>query len=281
MEACAEVKIKTSGKWTAKFTEGGRTTSLKGLLTSLRDGSFAVDSGNALNITFDSTSGIWEGTSNGRKVYGKAVTRADAQWKGVWNSGVRTSSSSTLGGWVTAKVANSGQVTFTGSIANQARITGRGCSAVFPASFVSANLPKWAGHGDVRFACMGKVDGGYALCADGSLGGSFKFKSVAYDRVEGSKWTGGSVAALNGTAFKATGGGNVEIPVVVKGNKMSAGRNSFKARISAMAKTGRVNVSYKNGGNCKASGVLYLANGKLKAAGGGRVGQEALAFVIE
>ena len=280
IEACAVVRLTTSGRWSARFTEGGATTSLRGNLTS-SNGGYTIASGNTLNITFDAASGIWSGTSYGRKVYGTAVTKADAQWKGTWNSGVRTSASATLGGWVAARVANSGQVTFTGSIANRFRISGRGYSAVFPASFVAGYLPRWAGHGDVRFVCMGRVNGGYALCADGKLGGKFNFNSVTYDRVDGSKWSGGSIAALNGAAFKTTGGGNVVIPVTVNAEKMSAGQNDIRARISATTRSGRVRASYTSGGSGKASGLLYFANGRLTAVGGGSVGQEPFAFVIE
>ena len=281
VEACALVKLTSVGGWRAKLTEAGHTTTLKGKLKSFGKGGYTITSGNTLNITFDTASGTWSGTSYGRKAYGRAVTKADARWKGLWNSGVGTSASSTLGGWVTAKVANSGQTTFSGSIANRYRLTGRGYSAVFPAAFVSANIPKWAGHGDVRFVNMGKVDGGYALCADGTLGGRFTFKSITYDLVEGSKWSGGSISALNGAAFRTTGGGNVVIPVTATANRLSATRNGFGARISATPRSGLVRASYTSGGSGKASGVLYLANGTLKAAGGGRVGQNSFVFVIQ
>lgn len=281
LKSSATVKMQTSGKWTAKITENGATASLKGGLESTKDGRLSIKSGNVLDIAFDGSTRMWSGTSHSRQVYGKAVDKADAQWKGVWNSGVFTSASPALGGWVTAKVANSGQVAFTGSIANKLRISGKGYSAVFPASFVAANLPRWAGHGNVRFVYMGKQDGGYALCADGTLGGRLTVQSVVYDEIDGSKWSGESIAALNGAVFKTIGGASVAIPVAVTGNKLSAGKNDFKARISATLKSGRVNASYSNGSKAKASGVLYLSNKTPMAAGGGSVGADTFAFVIE
>ena len=281
VKSSATVKMQTSGKWTAKITERGTTTSLRGELESLKDGRLAIKSGDVLNITFDGATGMWSGTSYSRRMYGKVVDKADAFWKGVWNSGVFTSASPALGGWVTAKVANSGQVSFTGSISNKLKISGKGYSAVFPASFVAANLPRWAKHGDVRFAYMGKQDGGYALCSDGSLGGSLTFKSVSYDEIEGSKWLREGIAALNGAVFRTTGGASVAIPVVATGNKLSAGPNDLKARISVALKSGRINASYSNGTKVKASGVLYLSNKVPVAAGGGSVGSDAFTFVIE
>ena len=282
VKAGAEVKIQASGKWTAKLADGGSTTTLRGRLVSLTDGSLAIKSGNALDIAFNGASGMWSGTSYSRQVYGKAADKADASWKGIWNSGVASSTSAKSGGWVTAKVANSGQVTFSGSVVNRFRVTGKGYSAVFSAAFVAANLPKWAGHGNVRFVHMGKQDGGYALCADGTLGGCFTFRSVRYDKIEGSKWSGGSLAALNGATFRTTGGGNVTVPIVVRGGKLAAGRNDYRARISATPKSGLVKASFSNGAASKASGVLYLVNKVLKATGGGNVGTaDTFAFVIE
>ena len=280
VKASATVKIQTSGKWTAKIYEGGKTISTNGRLSSLKNGSLVIAAGDALNIAFDGGA-WWTGTSYSRRVYGKAVDRAGAQWLGTWNSGVFTSASPTLGGWATAKVASSGQVTFTGSIANRANISGKGYSAVFPASFVAANLPKWAGHGDVRFVQMSKQAGGYALFADGTLGGSFTFDSVEYDCIEGSKWTGAGIDALNGAAFKTVGGGNVAVPVTVNRNKLAAGQNDISARLSATLKNGRVSASYRNGTKAMASGVLYMVNNVPKAAGGGKAGTESFVFVIE
>ena len=281
LKSSATVKMQTSGKWSAKITEKGYTVSQRGDLTSLKNGGFLIKSGDALNIAFDGATRMWSGTSYSRQMYGKAVDKADAQWKGLWNSGVFTSASSALGGWLTAKVAASGQVSFSGSIANKFKISGKGYSAVFPASFVAANLPQWAGHGDVRFAYMGKQDGGYALCSDGTLGGSLTFQSVVYDEIEGSKWSGEGIAALDGAVFKTTGGANVAIPVTVTGSKLSAGPNDLKAKISATLKSGRVTASYNNGTKVKASGVLYLVNKTPMAVGGGSVGSDTFTFVIE
>ena len=280
VEASMEVKIRSNGKWKAKLDEGGRTTVLNGYMTSRADGTLALASGSRLNLAFNPATGIWSGSSNGHRVYGRAAEKATATWKGTWNSGVGTSASATIGGWVCAKVLNSGQVSFSGSIAGQ-RVSGKGRSVVFPASFVAANLPRWAGHGNVRFAHMGKVKGGYALCSNGTLGGQFTIGSVAFDLIEGSKWGGGSLAALNGATFKTAGGGNVSIPVAATGSKLSAKENSYKAKISATKKSGRMRASYTKGGKVKATGVIYRANGTLKAAGGGIVGSSPFTFVIE
>ena len=281
IEAVVEVKIKTSGKWTAKITDAGSTSKLSGQLTSRKDGTIAISSGSRLDIAFNFSSKMWTGSSSGHRVYGKAVDKADGTWKGTWNSGVAASASASLGGWVTAKVSGSGQVKFSGTIANQKKVSGKGYSAVFPASFVAANLPKWAGHGNVRFAYMGKVDGGYALCSDGTCGGRFVLQSVVFDEIEGSKWSGESIAALNGASFMETSGGNVVIPIAVSGGKMSAAKNGYGAKISATQKSGRVKASYSNGAKCKASGVIYFVGRALKAAGGGSSGARAFTFVIE
>ena len=279
VKASATVKMLAAGKWTAKIFEGGSIISKRGQLSSRKDGRLAIVD-DSLDIAFDGTT-WWTGKSHSRRVYGRAMDKADAQWKGTWNSGVFTSASATLGGWVTAKVAGSGQVTFTGSIANRIKISGKGSSAVFPASFVAANLPKWAGHGDVRFVQMSKQAGCYALCADGMLGGSFTFQSVTYNEIEGSKWPGTSIDALDGAVFKTIGGGNVTVPVTVAGRKLVAGPNDIAARLSATLRSGRVNASYRNGTSVKATGVLYLVNGTPKAVGGGNVSSEPFVFVIE
>ena len=284
VKASATVKIQVSGKWTAKFSEGGATTTKKGQLVSLNDGSLAIKAGGVLDIAFNSALGLWSGKSYSRMVYGKAADKADAKWTGTWNSGVFASASPSLGGWVTAKVASSGLVTFSGLIANRFRVSGKGNSVVFNSAFISANLPKskWVGHGDVRIAHMVKVDGGYAFCSDGTLGGNFKFKSVVYDGVEGSKWSGGDITVLDGATFKTTGGGNVAVPIVMKGTSLSAKSNGYKAKISVVRKSGRVNASYSYGGNGKASGMLYFVHGTLKAGGGGSLGAgSSFAFVIE
>lgn len=283
VEAYVEVKIQANGRWKAQIWEGGGTASLKGRMTSRRDGKLAIVSGGALNIALDTASGIWSGSANGRKVFGKAADKADAPWKGTWNSGVGTSSSSKVGGWVVAKVIKSGQVTFTGKISHKSKVSCKGRSVAFPASFVAANIPKWAGHGDVRFAYMGsaRVKGGYAFCADGTLGGRFTFDSVTFDEIEGSKWTGGSIAALNGAKFKTVGGGNVEVPLALKGSRISAAQNGYKARVTVTAKSGRVSASYTNNGQAKASGVIYRVGGRLTGFGGGSLAGTPFTFVIE
>ena len=281
--ASTQFKVSTTGKWTAKIAEGGKTTTLKGVVTSLEDGSLSTGS-STLNLVYDAASGIWSGTASGRRVYGKAVAKADATWKGGWNFGV-ASSSSNQGGWVTAKVGATGQVSVKGKISNKTKISGKSYSAVFPASFIQSNLSRWAGRGNVRFghACTRTgINVGCALFSDGSADGHVSVGSRSFDFVEGSRWAKSAVAGLNGKTLSTVGGGNVSVGVSASGTKASAKSNSYRATVRCTAASGQVTVSYKlNGASYKATGVAYVTGGTSKVVGGGTQGDAQFLFTIE
>lgn len=285
ISASAQMSVTSSGKWSAKVSEGGRTTKLNGSVMALEDGSIAI-AGPSLNLTYDLASGIWNGFSaDGRRVYGKAREKVSAMWKGAWNIGFASSSAANLGGWAVAKVKGSGDVSFSGSVSGTTKISGGSYSAEFPDWFVAAFLPRWAGHGSVRFGHASSKSGvniGCALYADGTVGGNVSHAAQGFDLVDGSFWSKAAIAKLNGSVFRTVGGGDVAIPVVASDTKISAGENGYGAQLSCAAKSGKVAASYKlNGKTFKATGVVYEVGGRAKAAGGGMQGGGAFAFTIE
>ena len=279
--ASAQFAVTSSGKWNAKVSEFGRTAKPKGSLVALGDGRVATGS-SSLDIVYDPATGIWSGSGYGRRAYGKAREKAN---KGSWNMGFATSSAKNVRGWAVAKVASSGDAKVSGYISNKIKISGGSYSAEFPEWFVAAYLPRWAGHGGVRFVHAGTKTGvniGFALYSDGTLGGNVSYVDENFDLLEGSFWSKAVLARLNGSAFRTIGGGNVEIPVVASDTKVSAGANEYSARLTGKAKSGNISATYKIGGRqCKATGVIYEVDGKAKASGGGMFGDEAYSFTIE
>lgn len=282
--AAGQLKLTSSGKWSASIVKDGRTTKLQGELTSLEDGSLATGS-SALNLVFDINSKMWSGTASGYRVYGKAVDKPSMAWKGSWSFRLASSSNAKLGGWVTAKVGNAGKVSFTGRISNTTKISGGSFCAVFPESFVRANLPRWAGRGDVRFGHASTSTGinvGCALFANGTAGGHAKSGSQVFDIVDGYRWSKALFAGLNGKNMVSLGGGDVTIPVVVDGKKPSFGKNKYNASISCSLTTGQAKISYRIGRKTyKATGVIYKYGGQSKLFGSGTFSGETFVVVVE
>ena len=280
--ASGQLKLSTTGKWTARATKDGVTIKLQGDVTSLKDGDVATGLSD-FDLAFDTDSKTWSGTSSGYRVYGRAADKPEMSWKGNWDFCLASSSNAKLGGWVTAKVGNAGKVSFTGRISNKTKISGGSFCAVFPESFVRENLPRWAGHGDVRFGHASTRTGinvGCALFANSSVDGHARFGSQVFDVIEGSRWSKDWFAGLKGTKAVALGGGDVEIPVVVDGKKPSFGSNKYNASLSCSLTTGQVKISYKIGRKAyKATGVIYRFGGKSKLFGSGTSSGEP--FVIE
>ena len=280
--ASGQLKLSTTGKWTARATKDGVTIKLQGDVTSLKDGDVATGLSD-FDLAFDTDSKIWSGTSSGYRVYGRAADKPAMSWKGNWDFCLASSSNAKLGGWVTAKVGNAGKVSFTGRISNKTKISGGSFCAVFPESFVRENLPRWAGHGDVRFGHASTRTGinvGCALFANSSVDGHARFGSRVFDVIEGSRWSKDWFAGLKGTKAVALGGGDVEIPVVVDGKKPSFGSNKYNASLSCSLTTGQVKISYRIGRKAyKATGVIYRFGGKSKLFGSGTSSGEP--FVIE
>ena len=282
--AAGQLRVASSGNWTASIVQGGVTAKKKGKVTSLGNG-ISLTGSTGFNVTFDTASKMWLGTASGYRVYGKSIDKAGKKWKGVWNFGTASSSNEHLGGWGTAKMANSGKATFKGQLSTGEKISGGSPTAVFPEAFVEAHLPRWAGHGDVRFAHASPRAGlnvGCALFADGVTGGHVTSGSQVFDIVEGSRWARSSLAGLNGKNLVSFGGGDVEIPVVVDGKKISFGSNKNKATISYTASSGQVKISYQVGGKTyNAKGIIYRADGQSKLFGGGSSGGEPFAVAVE
>lgn len=282
--AAGLLKISSSGKWTASIVQGGRTTKQQGKVTSVGDGISVVGS-SGLNVTFSAANKMWLGTASGYRVYGKAIDKAGTDWKGSWNFGMASSSNEKLGGWALAKVSSSGKVSLKGLISGATKISGGGFSAVFPEAFVSANLPRWAGHGDVRFVHASPRAGlnvGCALFADGGVGGHATSGSQVFDVVEGSSWVQSYFVGLNGKTLVSFGAGDIKIPVVLKGRKLTFGSNKYKATISGSTSSGRVKISYQIGDKTyKATGIIYGVGDQSKLLGGGTLGDEVFAVAIE
>lgn len=279
----ASLKSTTSGKWTLKTTVANKTTTTKGTLSVSGTGTMLV-SGNGVNLAGDVGSGAWSGTVAGYAAYGAKIAKLSKNWRGVWNSGVGTSADSTRAGYVIAKVASGGKVIVAGKIANRVTLSGNGNGVVLSAAFVAANLPAWAGHGDVLFVHLYKkrsLNGGYALFGDGTMRGTFTLGGVAYDKVEGSKWNKSSLARFNGATVSTIGCGNVSFTVSATASSVSAVRNTIGAAASVNKNTGLVKVSYKNGRtSCNGTGVAYVSGGVLQASGGGQGGKSRFSFVI-
>lgn len=282
--ASAQLKVTKASKWNAKIQDGGSTKRLVGSVIKLPSGSLSTGSPD-LNLMYDSSAGIWYGTSSGRRVYGKAVDKADATWKGSWNIGFYSSTSPTQGGWATAKVGPTGKVTFSGKISNSTKILGSCTSAIFPAAFVSAYVPRWAGRGDVRFAhgsTRAGVNVGCALFANGTLGGNVSLDSQTFDAVGGSLWQRGLIAGLEGKTFSTVGGGYVSFPVTATSGNIAAGANDYNARLRCTASRGQVTATYKvSGKTYKATGVIYNTGYAPIAIGGGKQRSEKFGFVIQ
>lgn len=282
--ASGQLRLSTTGKWMASIVKGGVTTKLQGEVRSLKDGDIATGSSD-LDVVFDTSSKMWSGTASGYRVYGKAIDKPGMEWKGNWGFCLASSSNEKLGGWATAKVGNAGKVSFTGRISNTTKISGGGFCAVFPESFVRANLPRWAGHGDVRFGHASTRTGinvGCALFVNGGVGGHATAGSRIFDIVQGVRWSKSWFAGLKGKYLVSLGGGDVKIPVVMNGQKPSFGSNKYHASISSSLTTGQVKVSYRIGRTTyKASGVIYGAGGQSKLFGGGTLGGEPFVVVIE
>ena len=76
--------------------------------------------------------------------------------------------------------------------------------------------------------------------------------------------------------------GDVEIPVVVSGRRLSFGSNKYKAAITSSSSSGQVKVSYQVGGKTyMATGIIYTEGGQSKVFGGGTLGDESFAVAIE
>lgn len=281
--ASAILNVNATGKWNAKISEGGITRTLRGSVMKSNGG--LTTGSTDLNLVYNSGTGIWAGSSSGRRVYGKAVDKADATWKGAWNIGISSTSAANQGGWATATVGATGRISFTGKLSNSTKISGNCMSAVFPAAFVSANIPRWAGHGNVRFAhgsTRAKVNVGCALFADGTLAGNVSYNSQTFDAVAGSFWKKSLIAGLNGKTFSTAGGGNVSVPVTAAASKIAAGANNYNARIRCTASKGLVAATYKaNGKTYKATGVIYTSGNAPIALGGGKQGDEKFTFTIK
>lgn len=281
--ASAQLKVASRGKWTAKIQENGVASTLRG--TVVKSNGVLSTGSSALNLSYDAASGFWSGTHSGRRVYGKAVDKADATWKGAWNVGFSSSSSPTQGGWATASVGTTGKITFSGKISNTTKVSGNCESAVFPAAFVSTYIPRWAGRGNVRFAhgsTRAGVNVGCALFADGTLGGNVAYGSQSFDAVGGSFWKKSLIAGMNGKTFSTVGAGYVSVPVTATASKIAAGENGYTARIRCTASKGQVAASYKlNGKTYKASGVIYTSAYVPTALGGGRLSDEKFTFTIK
>ena len=228
---------------------------------------------------------MWSGTASGYRVFGGPTSKAGTDWKGSWSFRLASSSNARLGGWVTAKVGTTGKISFTGRISNTTKISGASLGAVFPEAFVRANLPRWAGRGNVRFGHASTRTGinvGCALFANGGVGGHATFNSQVFDSVEGSRWNKSLFAGLNGKSMVSVGGGDVAIAVVLAGNKPSFNSTRNHATISSSLTTGQVKVSYKvSGKTYKASGVIYATGGQSKMFGGGTQGDEPFAIKVE
>ena len=283
--ANVQLSVTSAGKWNAKIVEGGAKTSLRGTVSVLDDGSLAISSP-SFNIVYNVSSGLWTGSdAYGRRVFGAPREKAAANWKGTWNAAFASSSAPDLGGWANVKVSGTGDIRFSGYISNKTKVSGSCYSAVFPAWFVQAYLPRWAGHGDVRFGQTSAKTGvnvGCALYSDGSVGGNASFAGVPMDVVEGSRWSKSALAGLNGQTFTSRGGGNVQFSVTATSSKVNAAKNPYGAKISTIASTGKVSVTYRvDGKSCKSTGVIYVLGGRSKAAGGGTLGNEKCAFTIE
>ena len=282
--AAGQLKLTSTGKWSASIVKDGSTTKLQGEITSLEDGSLATGS-SALNLVYDINSKMWTGTASGYRVYGRMTTKAGTDWKGNWSFGLASSSNAKLGGWVTVKVGTAGKITTTGRISNTTKISGGSLSAVFPESFVRANLPRWAGRGDVRFGHASTRTGismGCALFANGSAGGHVKSGSQVLDIAQGSHWNKALFAGLNGKNMVSLGGGDVTFPIALSGKKPSFNSSRNNETISSSLTTGQVKISYKiSGKTYKASGAVYSVGGQSKILGGGTHGGEPFVIKVE
>ena len=279
--ASAQLKLTVSGTWNAKITEGGTTKTLKGTVMKTSDGRLATDS-SELNVVRDSTTGIWSGSASGRRVYGRATNkRSIAGWKGAWNLGIAATASN-QGGWVTATVGATGRITFSGKVSNMTRISGSCNSALLPAAFVSTYIPRWGGRGDVCFGYVSTRTGvsvGCALFSGDTAGGNVSVGSQSFDVVSGSRWDKSKIASLGGKYFHTYGAGNVYVPVVVSGGRVSAGANDYRARIRCTSSKGQVAVSYRfNNQTYKATGIIHLYG---KALGGGNLKGAPFAFTVD
>ena len=279
----AQLRVSGRGKWSAKILKNGGSTTLRG--TVMKSNGCLSTGTSALNITYDTSSGIWSGSHIVDRVYGKIVDKADATWKGAWNVGFYSSASPTQGGWATATVGTTGKITFSGKISNSTKISGNCESAVFPAAFVSAYIPRWAGRGNVRFAhgsTRAKVNVGCALFADGTLAGNVSYNTQVFDAVGGSLWKKSFIAGMNGKTFSTVGAGYVSIPVTATASKIAAGTNGYNARIRCTASRGQVAATYKaNGKTYKSTGVIYNSDYAPIALGGGKQGDEKFTFTIK
>ena len=279
--ASGQLKLAVSGTWTAKLTEGGVTKTLKGTVIKTPDGRLATDSAE-FYVTRDSGTGIWSGSASGRRVYGKAVDRnAIIGWKGAWNLGVAATASN-QGGWVTATVGAAGRITFSGKVSNKTRVSGSCNGALFPAAFVSAYIPRWAGRGDVCFGYASTKSGvsiGCALFSNDTADGNLSVGGQWFDVVTGSRWDKSKIAGLGGKYFHTYGAGNVYVPVVVSGNKVSAGANDYGARIRCTSSKGQIAVSYRfNNQTYKMTGAIHLYG---KALGGGNLKGAPFTFTVD
>ena len=282
--ASGQLKLSTTGKWTASVVRGGVTTKLQGEVTSLKDGGVTTGMAN-FDVDFDTSSKRWSGTASGYRVYGAAIDKPAMSWKGSWSFRLASSSNAKLGGWVTAKVGNAGKVSFTGRISDKTKISGGSFCALFPESFVRANLPRWAGRGDVRFGHASTRTGinvGCALFANSSVGGHARAGSQVFDVIEGSRWSKNWFAGLKGKKAVAVGGGNVELPIVVDGKKATFGSNKNNASLSCSLTTGQVKISYMIVRKTyKATGVIYRVGSQSKLFASGTFGGEPFVIAAE
>ena len=279
--ASAQLKLTASGTWNAKITEGGNSRTLKGTVMKMSDGRLATDS-SELDVTRDSTTGIWSGSASGRRVYGSAADKNSIiGWKGAWNLGIAASATN-QGGWVTATVGATGRITFSGKVSNMTRISGSCNSALLPAAFVSTYIPRWAGRGDVCFGYASTKTGvsvGCALFANDTASGNLSFGSQWFDTVTGSRWDKSKIAGLGGKYFHTYGAGDVYVPVVVSRGRVSVGANDYRARIRCTSSKGQIAVSYRfNNQTYKMTGAIHLYG---KALGGGNLKGAPFTFTVD
>ena len=277
-------KSTMTGKWTLKTTKANGTASASGTLSVSGTGTLQV-SGKGVSLSGDMGSGLWTGTVSGYSAYGTKIAKLSRSWQGVWNGGVGTSANDTLAGYISAKVASGGKVSTAGKISGKGSIGGGSFNGVLlSSSFVATYLPAWAGHGDAVFVHLNKkrsMNGGYALFSDGTLRGSFTRGGVAYDKMEGGKWTKPSLAGFNGATVSTVGCGNVSFAVSAKAASVSAAKNAIKAKVSINKNTGLARVSYRNGRTvCNGSGAAYVSGGVLQVLGGGSGGKAKFAFMV-
>ena len=278
----ALLKISSNSKWTLKTTTASGSKTVRGTVSVLGTGGVAAI-GNGVSLSGDVGTKLWSGTIDGRTAFGAAVSKLSANWQGVWNGGAVAISDATSGGYAVVRVTANGKTACSGKLRGRTTLNSSGYGTLLPAAFVSANLPAWAGHGDVLFVHLNKrgtLNGGYALCGDGTMLGNFAAKSTGYS-VRGGKWNAPSLASMNGKTFATVGGGSASFGVSATATAISAAANGYRANLRIVKRSGAVSVSYRIGRTTyRGAGVAYVVGGAIGAAGGGTGGKTAFSFVI-